>query len=726
MSRFNFKAFAANILAILGLKEWAKDSAGVNTVSAEDLDKLKTMGFTDDFLKGFTASLARDFQDEEQAAAAPEGMDVAVLRGLLADTSARLVDATASLEAMQTQNQAQATQRAAAEREIADLRGKINALSAAAERDPGAGSTHQAGEKTGFNLNDDRQLAGMEGAMYALDRPYNQRAKAHLLAAHGIMVSAPMASSTDYSRLKEDLGDFYRIRWQERLQSLLMVLPSVESIFPLEHGYQDLATLVNVWLGEFSQADNTASSFDKVVKGEYEFDNETLRMYSVMFAHRFTNLKEIERTWIGSLNLEGSNPIKWSFIEYLLAETAKKLHNEREQRRINGVREDPDLNTPGKALAAADGLYEWIRKRVDGYTDVNNGKTVYQIKPFELGEINVGNIGELVYQGTSQIPAVVRDSGQLRLYMPSHMVVWYHKYNEANYGQNMDYKADILYVKEYPSVRIVSVPNADNHERLIWTMEGNIKTFDHVAGEMTNFQIEQEDWTLKVWSNWKESIWARAVGFKYYDKSKMDGTRQLIWCNEYDRPSTYYVTSEADSNPDATLHTSIVTTANSELFTITDIENAQVGQVITLKCGSVDYGVKIVAEGNFELLTEDWEPSQGDWIKLMKREDGKFIEIARGSASEDALQFNADDTTPSLSGATTFVSGNNTAATAITTFDDAEEGVVYTIYGCGTDNASTIANSGNFVLTADMTLSEGSYIKLVLANDGKFYEVERG
>ena len=85
------------------------------------------------------------------------------------------------------------------------------------------------------------------------------------------------------------------------------------------------------------------------------------------------------------MNKEGSNPIKWSFIEYIMAETAKKLNNASEQRRINGIRMDPNLNEPGKALAAADGLYEFLNKKVNGHNDINNGKFVNQIKQFELG-----------------------------------------------------------------------------------------------------------------------------------------------------------------------------------------------------------------------------------------------------------------------------------------------------------------------------------------------------
>lgn len=127
----------------------------------------------------------------------------------------------------------------------------------------------------------------------------------------------------------------------------------------------------------------------------------------------------------------------------------------------------------------------------------------------------------------------------------------------------------------------------------------------------------------------------------------------------------------------------------------------------------------------FSLLTADWKPSRGEVIRLMKRADGKFIEIERLTAAASAFMFPADAVTPSLADAEVFSTAENTKATAITGFTDASEGVVYTIHGNGDANASTIANGGNFVLTAGMTLSTGSSISLVKAADGKFYEVER-
>lgn len=205
-------------------------------------------------------------------------------------------------------------------------------------------------------------------------------------------------------------------------------------------------------------------------------------------------------------------------------------------------------------MEAADGLYEYLRKKVEGHTDFTpnggtSGKTVYQIKPFNLPRITPANIGEVFYLGTSMIPSVFRDTGTIVLYIPSFMLPWYHKYNEAHYGRNVDYEKNITYVKEFPGVRIKTISNADNHHRIFWTIEGNFHTYDHIAGEMLRFNLEQEDWSLKAWSEWKEGLAAEAVGFKYTDPADMDGSRQLVWCNDYDRPDSFFLEAGPDANP---------------------------------------------------------------------------------------------------------------------------------------------------------------------------------
>lgn len=724
----NFRSFIPAVLAILGIKAFHEEK-GRKVLTAQEKQKLTKAGFPEKFADDFEAAL-----NEPEANASEDDPDhrVAALTAILAQTTTQLTTANQELATLKAQSATDAQTITAKENKIKDLEAKVGILADIAEPDNGASAA--TGNSTGqtFDLANEKQLGGMPGVMFALDRPYNQRARAAIAASRGMTIMVAEASTVDYSTLQEDLGAFYRTAWRDRIQSFLIKLPTIESIFHLESGFQDLATLVNVWLGEFSQADNTiGSNFDNVTKGSYDFGTETLRMFSVMFAHKFQNLAQLEKTWIGSLNREGSDPIKISFVEYLLTETAKKLHNEREIRRVNGVRKNPNPNQPGRAMEAADGFYEFIRKKVDGHIDNTpdggtTGKVVYQIKPFALPRITPANIGEVLYLGTSMIPAHIRDTGTVVCYIPSPLVPWYHKYNEAKYGLNQDYKANIMYVKEYPSVRLVPVPNADNHHRIVWTLEGNVKCYEQKAGEMLNFRIEQQDWSLKVWSNWKESIWAEAVGYKYTDKAEMDGSRQLIWCNDYDRPDDFFIEGQSDANPSAVLHTSIITGYNKQLKEIDDIEGAEIGVVVNIKCGpDGDNGVTIKKTGKFELISEDWTPKTGDVISLMKRADGKFIEISRRNAASSAYMFPADATEPSVADATVFVVGENTKATAITNLEDAIAGTVYTIHGNGDDNATTIADGGNFKLTKAMILKSGAMIQVVKADGGKFYEVNR-
>lgn len=731
--RTNLANFIPAILGILGLTSFTKVE-GADGLTEEECAKLREYGFSDKFLADFKACIKNP--QPPAGGSSADDTRAAAVAAVLGQVTTQHQAAVADLEALRRQVDADKAAHAAAiaskEAEISALNEKIRTLSALPEPDAGGGAGGSASGVV-FNLDDTRQLGGLSGEYFSLDRPYNMRAKAALLANEGRMLAVAVPSSVDYKTLQDDLGAFYRTRWTDRIQSFLLELPTITKIFPLSSGHQDLETLVNLFLGEFSQADNSASSeFDKVTKGSYEFGNETLRMYDVMFAHKFMSLKDLEKSWIGYLNREGSSPVKLSFIEYLLVETAKKLHNEQQQRWINGVRKDPDPNVPGRAMEAADGLYEYIRKRVEGYVDFTpnggtSGRTVYQIKPFNLPRITAANIGEVFYVGTSMIPSVFRDTGMIRLYVPSWMLPVYHKYNEAHYGQNVDYKAGITYVKEFPSVQIVSVPNADNHHRIFWTIEGNIRTYDHVAGEMLRFTLEQQDWTVKVWSNWKESIQAEAVGKKFTSPLEMDGSAQVIWCNDYDLPDTFFIDAPRDSNPSALLHGSIVTVANSNVFEITDIADAKVGALVSIKCGADGAnGVKITKDAKFSLLSADWIPKKGDILTVMKRADGKFIEVSRTSAVAESYQFEADETTPSLKGATVFVTGENTKATAITNFTDAVTGELYTIHGAGETNASTIANGSNFVLTGAMTLKAGAFIRLVKGDDGKFYEVARG
>jgi hypothetical protein len=700
----------ATVLTLLGITAFAQDN-GKNTLTEEQKTEL-TAKFGDAFVKKLLGTFEAN-ADEDLDPSAQVIADLQAKLQLAEKDKTTLAAAKTTLEA----------EKATLSNTVNSQKEVITLLSAKAEDDPKPNKVIIV-DPNAWDDQNDKFLGGVQLPYMAIDdkHGYNKRAYQAIMAnKFGIDIAAPRASSMDYASLTSDLGDYYRVRKQDRIQSFLMGLPSLETLFPLESNYQDQAVLVNMFLeGDFSQPENTVgSSFDNMLKGSYKFEPEVITMYGVMFAHKFTDLKTLEKNWLGYLNREGSSTMKWSFIEFVMVETTKKLHNEREIRRVSGIRANVVANTPGTSIGASNGLRQFIKNQI----------ALFKIRPFVMGEWTDTTISDYVRRGTSYVPIAVRDSGNVVLYMSPDAYTAYVRNNETLYGLNQDYKPGIKYVKEYPNVAIEVVPNMGESKRMIWTLAGNIHLFEDKPGEMVAFNFEQQDWSLKVWSNWKESLWAYLVGKKYASAAAIptDYSTQLIFCNDVDLPADYYIPmTKDDTSPSVAVHKSIVSVANTGATVITTIDDAVTGDIIRIKCGNVTNPITIAKTGDFSLIAAAWNPGLDEVLVVVKRSDGKFLELSRINPASISTAFAADDTTPSVSGATTFVTDANTTATAITNLDNAVTDTLYTIYGAGSTNASTIANSGNFVLTAAMTLSTGHWITIrKSATDGKFYEINR-
>jgi len=84
-----------------------------------------------------------------------------------------------------------------------------------------------------------------------------------------------------------------------------------------------------------------------------------------------------------------------------------------------------------------------------------------------------------------------------------------------------------------------------------------------------------------------------------------------------------------------------------------------------------------------------------------------------------------NDTTPSVEAHTSIQTGVNTAATAITTIDDAATGDYIWIKGNTGANPSTIADAGHFDLSGAVTLDENTLILLYKRGTNDFVEIDR-
>ncbi len=102
--------------------------------------------------------------------------------------------------------------------------------------------------------------------------------------------------------------------------------------------------------------------------------------------------------------------------------------------------------------------------------------------------------------------------------------------------------------------------------------------------------------------------------------------------------------------------------------------------------------------------------------------DGSIVHFPIGGGS---TTFIADNTTPSVSQLSLFDAGDNVGATAITALDDGIPGQRVVIINTGTTNPITIADSGNFDLSAAWIPNANDMIELITVDGTLWRELSR-
>lgn len=467
---------------------------------------------------------------------------------------------------------------------------------------------------------------------------------------------------------------------------------------------------MNVFLGNFSQPFQ-----DKYTpKGEFGFAPEILHLYDNKIDHVFSKLKQIERSWIAYLNKEGAKAIKMSFIHYLLREVAKKLNKEQNIRLLRGIYKKPIDGEAGHYLDGSNGLL----KRVKIYVEEK------KVKPFAMGEWRNNTIVDYFKRLVMKIPQDVRDEG-LVVYCSKDAKLAYKENYRLLYGKEANYTGPKEEVELLDSLKIIALPYMAQSKRIIVTLPDNFRIFEGVKDEMLDFELEQEDRTLKVWSDWKEGIQAILVGKVKSDEeweSDKAYDSQLIFMNDVDEPADYFREAEKGATVISTKeHRSIVShPKEAATITIDNIEDVEVGQIVRLKSykDSASGGFKIAKSGVFSKISATWTPKAGGIIELIKVADGKFREIRRLDKSSYAKMLPIDETDLDLSGAFEFKIGDNTQETDVVSLKGLIPGKIYTIHGPSTAFASVLrAGSGKVFKSteSDVTLDTGSWVKITVS-----------
>jgi len=409
-------------------------------------------------------------------------------------------------------------------------------------------------------------------------------------------------SYVDYSRMNLKLGE-YIVRRMDTIIAYLRTLESVSNIFPVVSNVQNKMTAPTAFFDELSQSYIAGHHF----KGAVNFDGEIYHVDNVMFKFFFDDPRQIEKEYIGYLNREGSNPMKWTLFEWCIVHFGEILFNEQQTRRVVGVSVPRQGNWPQPANFAADGVLRAIQRTEEEL----------KVLPFfDMKIYDRTTILDYIENMYEEVMAILPNMNNYRIYANKKHQPWYLKAYRAKYALDNDFTGTKTSILDLSPESIIWVPNMSMIDYKVWiTIPRNVENYEDRPNEMYSLYFQQDLEQLLLASWWKEGAGVLAPGVQFRTLSELKASkRSLQWVF-----TNYPV---VDLDPDATIADGsmgyeFLTGINTVATALTDIENAVSNRVYKIICGDVTNPTTIQKAGKFANITAAWTPTaEGEYIKL--------------------------------------------------------------------------------------------------------------
>lgn len=494
-------------------------------------------------------------------------------------------------------------------------------------------------------------LFGVTGAAFELAKPWNARAAKHsvpterysederellfrdfnaygkeLAARYAFlhtngMLGVLAAGNMDYSELESDLGAYYRVRRQDAIIERIRQLPSIASIFPVVYNIQDEQVMVDVFASSsFSQAYQSG----RVFSGGFAFEPQKAKVKDVMFKYLFSDLKDLETQYIGYVNQEGSDPIKWSFIEWIMMKCAIIQHNEKELRRVKGYRVESTTGKSAHFMYASTGFLHTVE---DQY-EKENRVYVFTAKRAYTKSTILDYVRAFV-EDVFMMKDNVTEISEMPLFMNAKHVPWFKEAYREKYGEQTDYQGEKMEVKDYPMPKIVAIPNMGATRFDMFIMPENaVEIHENKPGEFYAYYFQRDLENLMVCTYGKEGTFTFG-GRKHATRAALlasNGADTNIFRNN---PTT--LLADGATTCDALVNEMFETVNNTGATAITDIVGAKQGNVYKILCGGTTNATTIAQANKFSTLTAAYTPTAvGDYLKVIYDPvAGKFLELER-------------------------------------------------------------------------------------------------
>ena len=426
--------------------------------------------------------------------------------------------------------------------------------------------------------------------------------------------------ATNYEGVdKAGVGDQFIVLRQDALIARVLQLRDMTQYFPVAYGYQDRGLVFNAFFDEVSQAYQTGEVF----KGGMKIENHMGYVDDAMIKMEWGPMKELERKYIGYLNKEGSDPIKWTMIEYQLLNTLTTAQVEQNKRRMRGIYVKPEAGVAGSYLNAGTGILYTLLRYVHQY----------DIKPHvdeDYRSYTQATMLAAVQEFLADVRSTVTedmDIDQHVIYLNKNHQGWWIKNVRTTYGKDTDFTGPMGALNVVPdtTTHIIWLPYLGQLPFMMLHQPGNLQFLEYIPGEMLAMKMQEQMEQVRAWSTWKEGCSASFTGRRFDSRDAMDKNAyewQQIFINLF----AATIKDKVDGNDGFWQITGATTTAD----TITDIVNAKNGVAYCIEAGVAEHLPTIAKSGKFANISDAFTASKvGDYIMVIIGNDGNFRELER-------------------------------------------------------------------------------------------------
>lgn len=423
------------------------------------------------------------------------------------------------------------------------------------------------------------------------------------------------------------LGNQFVVLRQDAIIARVLEKRDLTQFFPVQYGIQDRGLIFNAFFDEVSQAYQSGETF----KGGMKIENQMGYVDDSMIKIEWGPMKELERKYIGYLNKEGSDPIKWTMIEYQLLNTLLNAQAEQSKRRMHGIYVKPEKGVAGSYRNAGTGLLYTLLRYVHQYDIKPHADAAYR-------SYTPATMLSAVQEFVADVTASVTEDMELDkhcLYLNRNHQSWWIKNVRSTYGKDTDFAGPMGALNIVPdtTVKIIWLPYLGQLPFMMMHEPGNILFLEYLPGEMLAVKMQEQMEQVRAWSTWKEGCSATFTGRRFSTKKEMDDNHyewQQIFINLF----AATIVDKVDGAQGFWHVTSETTTKD----TYTDIANAKAGVAYCIEAGVATHLPKVEKSGKFANIKSAFTATAvGDYLMVILDKDGNFRELERCVGSKRTI-----------------------------------------------------------------------------------------